>query len=155
MRLSCQIKTLLKLTKKEATVVQLRYFIHHLLFDTTPPVGGDQGPSPKAVMLSTILGCSGMDVAGLLRKYRMQPSRFHMTADATPRAEHPKIFPRIDVTFEIDGEGLDHAKIIEAVGLSMTRYCGVSAMIAPTSPIHYQVLVNGRKISEGVAQFAE
>jgi putative redox protein len=126
---------------------------HQLRFDTKAPVGQDTGPSPKEIMLATILGCSGMDIAGLLKKYRIAPTKFSMTADANAVDTHPKIFPRIDVTFDFAGTELDVAKIVEAAKLSMTKYCGVSAMINPTSPIHYKVIVNGETVSEDQAKF--
>jgi putative redox protein len=126
---------------------------HKFSFDTVAPFGRDHAPSPKAVMLASILGCSGIDVAGFLKKYRMNPTKFSMTADANARDEHPKIFPRIDVEFNFEGTDLDAAKLIEAVQLSMTKYCGVSAMIAPTSPIFYRVMVNHEEVASGEAKF--
>jgi len=126
---------------------------HQLRFDTKAPVGQDSGPSPKEIMLATILGCSGMDVAGLLKQHKITPTSFTMSADATAVDTHPKIFPRIDVSFVFEGTDLDTAKIIESAKLSMTKYCGVSAMINPTSPIHYRVIVNGQTVAEAQAQF--
>lgn len=126
---------------------------HRFTFDTIAPAGNDRGPSPKAVFLSTILGCAGMDVAGLLKKHRMNPTKFWMTADADARQEHPRTFPKIEVTFQLEGNGLEAEKVLEAVQLSMTKYCGVSAMISPTSPIHFRVLINATEIGAGEAKF--
>jgi putative redox protein len=126
---------------------------HKISFDTVAPFGRDQAPSPKAVMLASILGCSGIDIAGFLKKFKMTPTKFSMSADATARDEHPKIFPRIDVEFIFEGQDLDVSKLIESVQLSMTKYCGVSAMIAPTSPIFYRILVNQEEVSQGEARF--
>lgn len=126
---------------------------HEVTFDTKAPAGKDQGASPKEMLLSSILACSGMDVASLLRKYKMTPEKFSMRAEATPRDEHPRIFPRIDIAFAIDGEGLDLEKIKEAVHLSMSKYCGVSAMINATSPIHYVIELNGKVVFADQAGF--
>lgn len=126
---------------------------HSFTMDAKPPIGRDTGASPKELLLAAIAGCSGMDVAALLRKYRMTPSSFTIDCEATPRDEHPRIFPRIDLRFVIIGEGLDLEKIKEAVTLSLTKYCGVSAMVADTSPIFYKIVVNDSEIAKGQAQF--
>lgn len=127
---------------------------HQFVLDTKPPLSKDLGPSPKEMLLASIAGCSGIDVASLLKKYRQSPTSLNITASAEARQEHPRIFGRIDLLFAFEGQELDSEKISEAVRLSMTQYCGVSAMVFQTSPIFYLVLLNGRQVAEGKAQFA-
>ena len=126
---------------------------HKVIFDAKAPMGKDHGPSPKEMFLASILGCTGMDVAGLVKKYKMEPDEFSLSAEATARDEHPKIFPRIDIIYRFKGQDLDPAKIQQAVELSMTKYCGVSAMVAEALPLHYSIEINGEITGKGQARF--
>jgi putative redox protein len=126
---------------------------HQITFDAKAPMGKDHGPSPKEMLLGAVLGCTGMDVAGLIKKYKMDPEEFTLVAEAVARDEHPKIFPRLDICYRFKGRDLDAAKIQQAVELSMTKYCGVSAMVADASPIYYSIEVNGEVTGKGQANF--
>jgi len=42
-------------------------------------------------------------------------------------------------------------QVLKAVNLSMTKYCGVSAMIAKAAPIYYKVNINGSEVGSGQA----
>jgi uncharacterized OsmC-like protein len=44
-------------------------------------------------------------------------------------------------------------KLVEAVRLSQTKYCGVSAMLAQAFPLRYRVVLNGQEIATGEAKF--
>jgi len=51
----------------------------------------------------------------------------------------------VQLTFRIKSSDAKPEQAMKAVTLSMTKYCGVSAMVAPTSPITYQVFLNDEK----------
>jgi putative redox protein len=126
---------------------------HQVILDAKAPTGKDHGPSPKEMLLAAVLGCTGMDVAGLIKKYKMEPDEFSLIGEAIARDEHPKIFPRMDVIYRLKGKDLDAAKIQQAVELSMTKYCGVSAMVAEAAPIYYTIEINGEVTGKGQARF--
>jgi len=126
---------------------------HSVLLDARAPIGKDSGPTPKEMLLAAVAGCSAMDVAASLRKARVTPERFVITAAGTPRSEHPRIFPRIDVLIDVSGSGIDPSVVVHGVVDSLTKYCGVSAMVAPTSPIFWRVVVNGTEAGTGQAKF--
>jgi putative redox protein len=128
---------------------------HQVVMDSKAPLGKDHGQTPKELLLAAILGCSGMDVAGLLKKYHLAPSKFTMSASAEQTDGHPKTFTSVQISYFLEGEGLDSEKIKEAVHLSMTKYCGVSAMVAVSVPINYTIAVNGKEIASGRAEFTE
>lgn len=112
------------------------------------------GPSPKEALLAAVIGCSGMDVVAILGKRKQTYSSFSMRAQAQPRDRHPKTFLQIDVEFEIEGESLNPEYVIEAVSGSMTKYCGVSAMVNAVSPIFYTVIMNKEIVYRGQADFS-
>jgi putative redox protein len=129
---------------------------HSFTMDTKEAAGGDnQGPSPKELVLSCILGCTGMDIIASLKKYRIIPQKLHISADAEPRIEHPRIFDAIHLHFTVEAAAITPDMINDAVEKSLTKYCGVSAMISKVSPIHYKVTLNGHDVGQGSADFEQ
>ena len=57
------------------------------------------------------------------------------------------------IRFEAVTKAYGGIPAVEAVTLSMTKFCGVSAMVAPTSPIFYSVVVNGEIEGRDQAHF--
>ena len=126
---------------------------HPVLMDAKPPVGRGTAQTPKQLLLAALCGCTAMDVASLMRKHRQGMQRFEVTAEASAKeGVHPVVFTAIDLAFHIEG-AVDPAIALEAVRLSQTRYCAVSAMLSQAVPIRYEVLVNGVSAGRGQAQF--
>ncbi len=130
---------------------------HSGRMDIAAPAGKDLGPTPKETLIASVLGCTGMDVVSLIKKYKIEIESFSLTGNAEPRDHHPRIFTQIDVVFDLKIKFKDREaefpKVLDAVRLSLTKYCGVSAMVAPTSPIFYTVVVNGEIEARDQAQF--
>ena len=120
--------------------------------DTESPVGTDRAANPKQLLLMSICGCASMDVVSLLKKWKEPLEKHSVHADAPTTTGQPSIFSEIILTFSLEG-AIQVDKALEAVKLSMTKYCGVSAMVFKTSPIRYEVLLNNNKIGAGVAKF--
>lgn len=126
---------------------------HSTDMDTKPPIGSDTALTPKQLMVAGICGCTAMDVVALLKKYKQPLEAFDVEAETTSTEKgYPEIYKLIHLTFKLKGQ-LDPAKIMEAVTLSQTKYCGVSAMISKVVPITYDVELNGAKIGSGKADF--
>lgn len=125
---------------------------HQVVLDVPGPLGTDQGPSPKTLALATIGGCTAMDVVSLLKKYRQVVAKFTLHVQSELTTEHPKVFSKVVLTYNLEGE-IDPAKALEATHLSMTKYCGVSAMYSKSVPLVYEVFVNGQLAGQGQAEF--
>ena len=125
---------------------------HSVLMDTKQPIGTDQSASPKQLVLAAICGCSGMDVVSLLRKAKQLPTEFSIEAHADISEGHPAIFKQVRLIYKIQGP-VDNEVIKDAVNKSMTLYCSVSAMIAKTCPISYEIEHDGSIIGVGEANF--
>lgn len=125
---------------------------HEFTMDANPPLGQASGPTPKQLLLAAISGCTGMDVAALLRKHKQAPSALVVEADAELTSGYPAIFREVKLRFIVTGE-VDSARLLEAVALSQTKYCGVTAMVANTVPVNYVVFLNGAEIGAGSARF--
>jgi putative redox protein len=124
---------------------------HKQILDTTAPLSVDQGPSPKEMVLAAVSGCTGMDVASMMKKHKQDILSFSVEAEADLTKEHPKVFTHIHLTYILNGQNLDLEKIKSSVDLSMNQYCGVSAMLAKACPVYFKVMVNSELIHQGEA----
>lgn len=97
------------------------------------------GHGPKALLLSGLAGCSGIDVVEILKKMRVEFSDLEMVVEADQTDEHPKVYKDITITFRIKTDTANEDKVRKAVELSLDKYCGVSAMLKKNSPIHYKL----------------
>lgn len=113
---------------------------------------GSFGPTPKQVALVSIAGCSAMDVVSLLQKNKQAVSEFWIDCETDTTARHPKVFTDVQLSYHISGQ-VETSQAVEAVRLSMTRYCGVSAMFSKAVAIHYKVILNGADIYQDLAKF--
>lgn len=98
-----------------------------------------QGVSPKAMLLSGIAGCSGVDVVDILKKMRVPFTRLEVEAAADQTEEHPRVFTIIQLTYKADFPNGDEDKFRKAIDLSLEKYCGVAAMLRKNSPIEYRI----------------
>lgn len=107
----------------------------------TIKVDGDKmdGHGPKALLLSGLAGCSGVDVVDILEKMRVDFSDFSMEAEAELTEEHPKVFKDILLTYKLKTDAANKDKVLKAIHLSMEKYCGVSAMLQKNSPVHFKL----------------
>lgn len=129
---------------------------HKFQMDTKVANGGnDRGASPKEVLLGAICACSGIDVASILKKMRVELQSLDVNAESDTTQGYPSIFAKVLVDFKIQSSDAKSDQVIKAVDLSMNKYCGVSAMVNPTSPIYYRVFLNDQQIHESKADFAE
>ena len=116
---------------------------HSIALDAPVASGGrDSGASPKALLLSGLGGCTGIDVVSILEKMRVPLEGFAVEASAELTDEHPKVFKSIHLRYVFKGRELPMDKLEKAVVLSMDRYCGVSAMLAKAAPISWEIVVS-------------
>ena len=97
------------------------------------------GHGPKALLLSGLAGCSGIDVVDILHKMKVAFSFFSIEVEAEQSDDHPKVFTQINMIFHLKSDAKNEEKIRKAIDLSLEKYCGVSAMLRKNSPINYQV----------------
>lgn len=122
--------------------------------DAGRPLGDGTSLSPKQVLLASICGCTGIDVAARMRKHKQEMTALRIEADAPKREGKPATFDSVTLDFYFEGK-LDAELVVGAVVSSQSEDCGVSAMIAAHCPIFYRVHVNGALVKEGQAKFWE
>jgi putative redox protein len=112
---------------------------HRFLMDAKPQVGGeDKGPRPMEVLLVSLAGCTGMDVASILAKKRVNLESFDVKVDAEQAPEFPKYFTRINVEFNFRGHDVKEEDVKRAIDLSKDKYCSVSVMLKEKAEISYR-----------------
>ncbi len=106
-------------------------------------IDGDKkhGHGPKALLLSGLAGCSGIDVVDILQKMRIEFSDFEIEAEAKQSEDHPKVFTEINITYNIKTGKENEDKVKKAIDLSLDKYCGVSAMLRKNSPVNYKLVI--------------
>lgn len=91
---------------------------------------GTTGVRPKALILSSLAGCTAIDVVDILKKMRVEYSDFRIDVAGELTEEIPKIYHTIHLTYFIKLQNEDDkSKMEKAVNLSQEKYCGVSAMV--------------------------
>jgi putative redox protein len=99
----------------------------------SPP--GEAGPNPVQTVLAALGACSAMDVISILRKKRQRVTGYEVHLQGERRAEHPRIFTRIEVVHLVHGHDLSADAIAEAIRLSDTKYCSVNGMLQASAEI--------------------
>ncbi|MDZ4794102.1 MAG: OsmC family protein [Bacteroidota bacterium] len=128
------------MTKTTTKWKKAHEFTSHLDHNTIEIDGQRQhGFGPKALLLSGLAGCSGIDVVDILEKMRVEFSAFEIDVEADQTAEHPKVYKDINIKYKIKTDPQNEEKVRKAIGLSLEKYCGVSAMLQKNSPIHYKL----------------
>jgi putative redox protein len=116
---------------------------HSVLIDTSPDHGGEnRGLGPKAMMLSALAGCSGLDVVSLLKKMRAEVADFKMVVHGELTEEHPKYYHKVAVEYHFYGSDLQEDKINKAVTLSIDQYCGVMEMFRQFADVKTDVYLH-------------
>jgi putative redox protein len=122
---------------------------HHVIIDADPKSGGhDTGPRPKALLLTSLTGCAGMDVVSILKKMKVEDYSFEMQAEGESTTEHPVIFHTITLSFKFVGDDLPQDKIVKAVSLSNDKYCGASEMLRQAAKLIVKIYINDIEVKQ-------
>lgn len=105
--------------------------------DADPPEGDDAAPGPKETLLAALAGCTGMDVASLLRKKRQAADAYEIEVSAESAETHPMVFTSITVEHRVSG-AVEPEALRRSIELSATRYCPINAMLSGTVRIEHR-----------------
>jgi len=101
----------------------------------------DTGFSPKALLLSGLAGCTGMDVVSILDKMKAPYESIRVEVEAEQTQEHPRVFKEILMIYFVKIPVEFEDKVKRAVDLSLEKYCGVAAMLRKHCEIHTRVII--------------
>jgi putative redox protein len=100
---------------------------HAVVMDTVADYGGtNSGAKPMEMLLIGLGGCTGMDVASMLRKMRQPFTGLTMSVTGTynDSEEYPRYLTGIHVEYTVKGD-VDEAQLKKAIDLSEEKYCSV------------------------------
>lgn len=100
------------------------------------------GFGPKALMLSSLAGCSALDVVSLLKKMRAEVADFKIEVTGELTDEHPKFYNKVKVDYHFTGTDLQEDKIQKAVNLSVVKYCGVMEMFRQFAAVKTEIFLH-------------
>jgi putative redox protein len=104
-------------------------------------VDAQKGFSPKALLLTGLAACSGIDVVEILEKMRLPFAGLVIEVEAEQTENHPKVFREIEMHYKLTTDESNRDKIKKAIDLSLQKYCGVAAMLRKNSEIRYSLTI--------------
>jgi putative redox protein len=99
--------------------------------------GHNAGVSPMELMLTSLAGCTAMDVISILRKKRQDVTAFEVEVSGLRADEHPRVWVELWVKFIVTGRHVDPKAVERSIELSRDQYCGAAATLRHTATIHY------------------
>jgi putative redox protein len=109
--------------------------------------GQGKGVRPKALMLTSLAGCTGMDLVSLLKKMRAEVDGMEINVSGELTDEHPKFYNKVTLEYIFYGTELKKDKIEKAVELSADKYCGVMEMFRQFAEITTVIKYEEKKSS--------
>ncbi len=91
--------------------------------------GSNAGTRPKELILLALGGCTGSDVAVILKKKKVKYDSFEMNISAEMQETHPQIYTKIHVEYVFSGKAIPAEAVERAIELSQKNYCSVTAML--------------------------
>jgi len=111
---------------------------HWITMDGPESFGGSNaGIRPKELLMLSLGGCTGSDVASILGKKKIKLDGFEMNITADTSEEHPQVFTKMNLEYVFYGKNLSVKDIERAIELSQTKYCSVTAMLQKAMPIEH------------------
>jgi len=128
------------MTEAKATWIDEQRFEGIASSGHTILVDGDKktANSPMELVLIGLCGCTGYDVASILRKKREPFTGLEVRAEAERATNPPTVYTEIRLTYRVRGN-VSHKAVEDAVRLSEEKYCSVAAMLKKTARITYQI----------------
>ena len=108
----------------------------------TSDEGKEEIASPKAMMLSSLAVCSGLDIVAILKKMKVELDDFKINTVARLTEEHPKYYDEVTVEYHFFGVDVEKDKVQKAVNLSINKYCGVMEMFRNFSKMKTKIKYN-------------
>ncbi len=108
-------------------------------------------PGPMEMLLLALGACTATDVVTILKKKRQPLAALEIEVSGQRRADPPRVWTKIEIVYRLRGE-LDEKAVRDAVRLSETKYCSVSAMLAKSAKISTRIemeRLQPRNLAEG------
>ncbi|HMN06067.1 MAG TPA: OsmC family protein [Flavobacteriales bacterium] len=116
---------------------------HTVVMDAPERVGGeDLGPIPKPLFLTSLAGCTGMDVVAIMRNRKKPLDKFEVRVAGQVSEDRPIQYTSVHLIYDMHGDASFEEEALKAVERSQRDLCGVSAMIKRALPVTWEVRYN-------------
>ena len=105
---------------------------HHFLIDDAT---GNTGAKPIELIVIGLAGCTAFDVINILRKKRQEVTGYEVKAEADQRQDPPNVFTKVRIHHVVTGVNINENALQDAIHLSESKYCSVSAMLQLSAEI--------------------
>lgn len=107
--------------------------------DANPSIGGkNKGLRPMELLAGSVAGCASIDILLILKKKRIEPTHFSISIETKRADAVPAIFEEIKLIFHVNPE-VPKDKLEKAIGLTLEKYCSVSASLKENISVIYEV----------------
>ncbi len=109
--------------------------------DAAESVGGsDSAARPVEVLLSSLGGCTGMDVVSILRKMKTEPEDLSVEIRDERAPDYPKVLTKIHLVYRVTGD-VPEENLVKAIELSLAKYCPIVNSLRGVADISYEYAV--------------
>jgi len=111
---------------------------HAMVMDAPSGSGGaSTGMTPMEMLLVAVGGCSGMDIASVLRKKRLDVRDIEVNISGEKADDYPQKYTSIRLEFTVRGSNIPEESVKKAIDLSMDKYCSVKATLEGSAKFDY------------------
>lgn len=115
---------------------------HAIVLDSDPAVGGQNtGMRPMELLAIGLGGCTGMDVASILRKKKEKLTGLEVNVEGKKAEDHPQKYTDMHIQFVVRGRKISEEAVKKAIQLSMDKYCSVKATLEGTASITFDYTI--------------
>ena len=113
----------------------------HSVVMSAPDEDNGIGVKPSDMLLLALGGCTAYDVVNILTKKRQPIADLEVVVVGEQAPDPPWAFTHIRLTYRLRGQGLSEKAVRDAIDLSKTKYCSVSATLAAGVEIHTDFVI--------------
>jgi len=121
---------------------------HNFIIDDA---AGNTGPKPIELIAIGLAGCTAFDVISILRKKRQDVTGYEVRVEAEQKPDPPNVFTKVHVHHVVTGVDIPERALQDAIYLSESKYCSVSAMLKLSAEIEttWEIVPTERAVAAG------
>lgn len=108
---------------------------HAVAFDSDRE--SNTAPGPMEMLLAALAACTATDVVMILAKKRQQLDGLEIEVSGERAEEAPRVWTKLELVYKLRGK-LDEKAVKDAIHLSESKYCSVSAMLRKTAEVSFR-----------------
>ena len=98
-------------------------------------------PGPMEMLLVALGACTATDVVSILAKKRQKLESLEIEISGERATDPPRVWTKLELVYKLRGT-LDEKAVKDAIHLSESKYCSVSAMLQKTAPVTFRYEIN-------------